>query len=344
MKATLLAAAACVGLTGSALAQDALTIVNYGGAFEEAMTKAYIEPFMKETGIKIEKEQYDGGLAKLRAMVESGNTTWDVMDLETNDAINGCDEGLLQKLDPKLLGDASDFIPGAVLPCAVASMVWATVFAYDTTKLTTPPTTIADFFDTKKFVGKRGLRKTPKVSLEWALIADGVPVAEVYKTLGTPEGVDRAFKKLSSIKDSVVWWEAGSQPPQLLADGAVIMTMVYNGRIRDAQIKQGKPFAIVWDGQIYDYEYWGIPKGAKNTAKSEKFVEYAASADNIWKLSKYIAYAPPRKSAVGKVDAETLPHLPTAPANFKNGLQIDATFWADNLDTLNAKFLTWLGQ
>ncbi len=36
-------------------------------------------------------------------------------------------------------------------------------------------------------------------------------------------GVDRAFAKLDTIKDSVVWWEAGAQPPQLLADGEVVM-------------------------------------------------------------------------------------------------------------------------
>ncbi len=340
----LLVAAGVLGLAASSHAADSLTIVTFGGAFENAVNKALFEPFTAKTGIPIVKEQYDGGLAKLRGMVEAKNTTWDVIDLESNDAIAGCDEGLLQKLDPKLLGDVSDFIPGAVLPCAVASMVWSTVYAYDTTRLTTAPSTMADFFDLQKFPGKRGLRKSPKGALEWSLIADGVPVAEVYKTLGTPEGVERAFKKLSTIKKDIVWWEAGAQPPQLLADGAVAMTMAYNGRIRVAQLEAKRPFAIVWDGQVYDYEWWGIPTGAKNVKASQDFVSYASQADNIWKLSNYIPYAPPRKSAVGKVDPQVLPHLPTAPDNFKNALQVDAEFWADNFDSLNSRFLTWLSQ
>ncbi|QJP15761.1 ABC transporter substrate-binding protein [Starkeya sp. ORNL1] len=340
----LLVATSFLALSLPASAADSLTVVTFGGAFENAVTKAYFEPFTAKTGISIVKEQYDGGLAKLRGMVEAGNTTWDVIDLESNDAIAGCDEGLLQKLDPKLLGDLSDYIPGAVLPCAVASMVWSTVYAYDTSRMKTAPTTMADFFDLTKFPGKRGLRKSPKGALEWALIADGVPVAEVYKVLGTPAGLDRAFKKLSTIKSQIVWWEAGSQPPQLLADGAVAMTMAYNGRIRVAQLEDKRPFAIVWDGQVYDYEWWGIPKGAKNEAGSKKLIEYASNPENIWKLSNYIPYAPPRKSAIPQVDKAVLPHLPTAPDNFKNGLQIDSEFWADNFDSINSRFMSWLAQ
>lgn len=341
---TLLTASAVAVLAGPAAAADSLTVVTFGGAFESAVNKAFFEPFTAKTGTNIVKEEYDGGLAKLRGMVEAGNTTWDLMDMETNDVIAGCDEGLLQKLDPKLLGDTSDFIPGAVLPCAVASMVWSTIYTYDTTKMTTAPTTIGDFFDLTKFPGKRGMRKNPKVAMEWALIADGVPVGEVYKVLGTPEGLDRAFKKLDAIKSQTVWWDAGAQAAQLLADGAVSMTMAYNGRVRVAQQQDKRPFAIVWDGQVYDYEWWAIPKGVKNADASKAFIEYASAPDTIWKLSNFIAYAPPRKSAVPQVDKAVLPYLPLAPDNFKNGLQIDAQFWADNFDSINNRFTTWLSK
>ena len=340
----LLVATSLGTLSLPASAEGSLTVVTFGGAYESAVINAYFDPFTAETGTNIVREQYDGGLAKLRGMVESGNTTWDLIDLESNDAIAGCDEGLLEKLDPALLGDTSDFIPGAVLPCSVASMVWSTVYAYDTSRMKEAPTTISDFFDLSKFPGKRGLRKSPKGALEWSLMADGVPAADVYETLETPEGIERAFKKLSTIKSEIVWWEAGSQPPQLLADGAVAMTMAYNGRIRVAQLEDKRPFQIVWDGQVYDYEWWGIPKGAKNEAAAAKLIEYASSPDNIWKLSNYIPYAPPRESALVHVDKEVLPHLPTAPENFKNGLKISSEFWADNFDSINSQFISWLAQ
>lgn len=342
----LLLAAGCLALALAlpARAADPLTAVTFGGALETAVTKAWFEPFAAATGTPVTREQYDGGLAKLRGMVEAKNTTWDLIDLETNDAIAGCDEGLLQKLDPKLLADASDFISGAVLPCAIASFIWSTVYAYDTSRIAAPPKTIADFFDLGRFPGKRGMRKNPKVALEWALIADGVPVGQVYAALGSKAGVDRAFAKLSTIKSSIVWWEAGSQAPQLLADGAVSMTMAYNGRITAAQEQDHRPFAIVWDGQVYDYEWWGIPTGSKQAEAARKFVGFATAPDRIATLSNFIPYAPPRRSAVAKVEPAVLANLPTAPANFGNGLQINAEFWADNFDSLNNRFLSWLGK
>ena len=119
--------------------------------------------------------------------------------------------------------------------------------AYDTAKIT-------DFFDLAKFPGKRGLRKDPKANLEMALAADGVAPADIYDVLGTPECVDRAFAKLGTIKVDTVWWEAGAQPPQLLADGEVAMTTAYNGRIFNAVAAEGKPFGIVWDSQIFDLD------------------------------------------------------------------------------------------
>ena len=341
--ATLTLAAASL-FSIAARAADTISVVTFGGAYEAAAKKAYFEPFTAATGIGFSTESYDGGLAKLSAMEQAKAPTWDLIDLESNDAITGCDEGLLRKIDRKSLGNTSDFIPGSIMDCAVASMVWSTVYAYDTTKLKTPPTTIEDFFDLKKFPGKRGLRKSPKATLEWALLADGVKPADVYKVLGTPEGVDRAFKKLDTIKPSIVWWEAGAQPPQLLSDGAVVMTQVYNGRIDDAVHKDNKPFKSVWDGQVYDFEWWGIPMGAKNGDDAAKFIVSASQPKAYADLTKYIAYAPPRKDAIPLIAKDRLADLPTAPANFKHAVQINASFWADNADAINKRFQVWLTQ
>ena len=325
-------------------AAETLSVVTFGGAYEAAAKKAYFEPFTQATGVGFSIESYDGGLAKLSAMEQAKNTTWDLIDLETNDAITACDEGLLKKFDKKSLGETSDFIPGSISDCAVASMVWSTVYAYDASKLKTAPTTVNDFFDLQRFPGKRGLRKSPKVSMEWALIADGVDPRDVYKVLGTLSGVDRAFKKLDTIKKNIVWWESGAQAPQLLADGAVVMTQAYNGRIDDAAKKDNKPFKAVWDAQVYDFEWWGIPTGAKHADAAAKFIVFASQPKAYADLSKYIAYAPPRKDAIALIDKQRLADLPTAPDNFKRALQINANFWADNADHINKRFQVWLTQ
>ena len=178
------------------------------------------------------------------------------------------------------------------MDCAVPTILYATVIAYDKDKLANGPTTIADVFDLQKFPGKRGLQKDPFVNLEWALIADGVAVKDVYKVLNTPEGVDRAFKKLDTIKKDVVWWEAGAQPPQLLADGQVVMTSAWNGRIYDADKNSGKHFEIMWDAQGLDWDWWAIPKGDPRMDDTYKFIAFASSPAAQADQTHYISYGP----------------------------------------------------
>lgn len=337
---------------------ESLTVVSWGGAYSKSQLEAYEKPFTKKTGIQILSENYSGGLAEIKAQVEAGSVKWDVVDVELSDAVRGCDEGLLERIDPKILPPApdgtpasKDFVPGAINDCAIANIVWSTIYAYDKSKFPKGgPKTIADFFDVKKFPGKRGMRKTPKVNLEFALMADGVPQDKVYDMLATPAGVDRAFKKLDSIKNSVVWWEAGAQPPQLLADGEVAMTTAYNGRIFNAIATEKKPFEIVWDGQVYDFDLYVVVKGAPNKKAAMDFIAFATGTQRLADQAKWISYGPARKSSaplIGKhaeADIPMGPHMPTAPENFKTALQNNFEFWADRQDELNNRFNSWLAN
>ncbi len=337
---------------------ESLLVVSWGGAYTQSQIKAYHKPYEAKTGIKVNSEDYNGGLAEVQAQVEANNVTWDLVDLEMSDVVKGCDEGLLERFDLSTLPPApdgtpavDDFLPGTLHECGVASIVWSTIIAYDSTKFSgAAPATLNDFFDVQKFPGKRALRKVPRINLEWALMADGVAPGDVYETLGTEAGVDRAFAKLDTIKSSVIWWESGAQPPQMLADGEVIMASAYNGRIFNAQNLEKKPFVIIWDGQIWDLDLWSIPKGTKNLEAAMDFVRYSTDTQRNADQAKYISYGPVRKSA-GKLvstHAETgidmKPHMPTAPANFKTALQNDFEFWADYNDELNERFNAWLAK
>ena len=350
---TLLATTALTFAAGVAMAGE-ITVVSWGGAYTKSQVEAYHKPWIAMTGNSIVSEDYNGGLAEVKAQVEAGNVTWDLVDVELSDAVRGCDEGLLEPIDKSLLPAApdgtpatEDFLEGALPECAVANIVWSTVFAYDTSK-TQGVGGIADFFDLGKFPGKRGLRKSPKATLEMALMADGVAAGDVYDVLGTDEGVDRAFAKLDTIKDSVVWWEAGAQPPQLLADGEVSMAYAFNGRIFDAAMKDGKPFKIVWDGQIYEMEGWVIPKGAPHMEDALKFIAFSTAPANQARAAEFISYGPPRKSAaamVGNIEGTEEPmgpHLPTTADNMGNALGSNLDFWVDHDSELNERFNAWL--
>jgi putative spermidine/putrescine transport system substrate-binding protein len=354
-KLLILTTTALAALTVAARAE--LTVMSWGGAYGAAQTEGHVKPWTAKTGNAAKMVDSDDPAVPIKAQVEAGNVTVDVASVEYAAAIRLCDEGVLEKIDPATIpagsdgtAAADDFVAGAVTECGISTDVWANVFGYDTTKLTgdKAPVTAADFYDTAKIPGKRGLRKGAKGNLEFALMADGVPAADVYKMLSTPEGVDRAFKKMDTIKKDVVWWEAGAQPPQLLADGEVVMTTAYNGRLFNAAISEGKPFQIIWDGQTYENEMYVIPKGAPNMEMAKDFILYATSTEGLRAQAQNISYGPPRKSSMkdkivfkdGKT--EMAPHLPTAPDNLKNALLTDSQFWADRDSELNERFNAWL--
>ncbi len=338
-------------------AQADVTVMSWGGGYTTSQVEAYHKPFTASTGTAVISVDSDNPAPAIKAMVEAGNVTVDVADVEYADAIRLCDDGMLEPIDAASLPAGADgtpavddFLPGALTECAVSTIVFSTVFAYDTTKFPEGPTTIADFFDLEKFPGKRGMGKRPKANLEMALMADGVPAAEVYAILETPEGQDRAFAKLDTIKSEVVWWEAGAQPPQLLADGEVAMTTAYNGRIFGAAVSEGKPFATVWDGQVYEYDLFVVPKGAPNKDGAMEFVKFATSTQALADQAKWISYGPARKSSAPLVGlfndgkTEMAPYMPTAAANLTNALASSYEFWVDRDAELNERFNAWLAS
>ncbi|WP_118136669.1 ABC transporter substrate-binding protein [Oceanicella sp. SM1341] len=354
----LLATSALVALGAAGAQAGEITVMSWGGAYTKSQVEAYQKPWMEATGNKVVSVDADNPATPIKPQVEAGNVTIDIADVEYSDAVRLCDEGLLEEIDASALPPApdgtpaeEDFIDGALTDCAVANIVWSTIYAYDTTKFPdSPPTTMADFFDLEKFPGKRGMRKAAKANLEMALMADGVPAEEVYDLLETDEGVDRAFAKLDTIKDSVVWWEAGAQPPQLLADGEVVMTTAYNGRIFNAAVGEDKPFQIVWDGQIMDFDLFVIPKGAPNKELAMDFLKFSTGTKPLADQASWISYGPARKSSGALVGTfmdgktEMAPHMPTAEANMGNALVNDFEFWADRDTELSERFNAWLAS
>lgn len=354
MKKTLILTTALTAVSFAANAQE-VVVMSWGGAYGTSQIEAYNKPFTESTGIKATMIDADNPATPIKAQVEAGNVTVDVADIEFADAVRFCDEGLLEIIDHSALPAApdgtaavDDFVEGSLASdCAVPSIVWSTIVAYDKSK-TPDVTSIADLFDTAKIPGKRGLRKGAKVNLEMALMADGVPAGEVYDMLGTDEGVERAFAKLDTIKADTVWWEAGAQPPQLLADGEVVMTTGYNGRIFNAAIGEGKPFEILWDGQIMDFDLFVIPKGAPNKDAAMQYIAFATDTQRLADQAKYISYGPARKSSAPLVGlyqdgkTEMGPQMPTSPDNLKNALVNNFEFWADHDTELNERFNAWL--
>lgn len=343
VKKLVLAAAAAAIVSSASFAAQArdLSVVSWGGAYQEAQKKVYFEPFKAATSVPMVDESWDGGVGTLRAKVEGGNSTWDVVQVESNELATGCEEGLFETIDYSKIGGEKAYLPAAVNKCGVGAIVYNFVLGYDKDKIKDAPKSWADFFDLKKYPGKRALRTGPKTTLEIALIADGVEPKDVYTVLATEAGVDRAFKKLDSIRDSLVFWKAGAQPPQLLASGEVAMTSVYNGRIDAANRNDGRHFGIVWDGSLFTIDSWVILKGSPNKDAAYKFLDFVGKAENQAKLPESIAYGVTNAGANPLINKDRLKDLPTAAENMAHAVQISDEFWLENNDRLTERFNKW---
>ena len=347
-KLTRLAAAIALATAASGAAAEELTAVSFGGSYGAAQQKHMITPFEEATGNKVLFENYSGGVAELKAQVESGNIMWDVIDLEMIDLERACSEGMLEVFPHDTLPAGADgtpasedFIPEALAnECAVGNIVWTVLYAFnDDTIEGGKPTSMADFFDTKKFPGKRAMRKRPQVNLEWALIADGVPKDKVYEVLETEEGQKRAFAKLDTIKNDIVWFDSWSQAPQLLNDGGAVMVQSANGRFFAAIHDENKPFEMVWDGNVFDLDVWAVVKGTKHKKLAEDFIRFATQSKPLSGMPD-VAYGPTRKSSYAFIDESVVPELPSA--HTEEGLKASSLFWADYGESLGEKFNEWL--
>ncbi len=333
-----------------------ITTVSWGGSYGRAVNEGVNIPFTEETGILAKMEDYNGGLAQIRAQVEIGEIHWDVVDLEIADAVRGCDEGLLEPIDVNLLPPGPNGIPAiddfpseSLTECGVGNLYWSGVIAYNEENIPgTKPTTVKDFFDLETFPGRRGMRRVPQGNLEYALMADGVAIEDIYATLDTPEGIDRAFAMLETIKSEVIWWEAGAQPPQMLADGEVVLTTAYNGRIFNAQVLENQPFVIIWDGQLQSVGQIVIVAGTPRLQDAMEYLTYATSAEPLSRVSNRISYSPARISGRPLVSThveagiQMAPHMPASPANSETALPFDWVWWVDHQDEMNERFSAWL--
>ncbi|UCD56544.1 MAG: ABC transporter substrate-binding protein [Candidatus Hydrogenedentota bacterium] len=334
-----------IGGPTPAYAAQKLTITSFGGSFQAAQRKAYMEPFAEKYGVEIIEDEWHGDMAKLRAMVQSGNVTWDVLDLSDGQIELACDEGLIEPLDPSLFGGKDAFVEGSITECGIGTIVASLVIGYDARQFPgNEPTKLTDFWDVKKFPGPRAMKKWPKHNMEFALLADGVLPEQIYELLSTEEGITRAFRKLDEIKPHVkVWFGSWAQPGQLMADGEVAMSIGTNGRLAVAA-ETNPNIKFFWDRQGYGIDLWGVVKGCKNKEMAIKFIQFASLPENQAEFPKYIQYGPTVKEAIEKMSSELAAKMPTAPGNMKNAWKIDSRFWSDNMDDFNIRFNAWLGK
>lgn len=345
-------------LTGiTAAHSNELKIYTGAGAYKISQDKAFFEPFQQETGTKIDAESKTDLLDLLKQWKSRSSAEADVINLTSFQAETACNEGLLTTLTqdniepgPRGLSIERDFLANSLMDCAVPTTAWSALMvikprAFPTKK----PRSWKDFFDIKSFEGKRSLKKSARFTMEMALLASGVKDNDVYQVLGTLAGQKRAFRQLDKIKEQIVWWADGREAIDNLNKDEVVMGMANNGRLFHAIIADGLDVQLIWQGQIYDYDYWGVPLNSQRQVEALEFVKFATAPERLAAQSNWAPYGPMRSSSLRFVKEHEIgkmhmgPYLTTTRTHFKRALKFNEGFWRSEAGKeLSRRFEAWL--
>jgi putative spermidine/putrescine transport system substrate-binding protein len=327
----------------AAAAEKPVTTQGWGGAWQQAMEKAFFAPWTQQSGIPVQYvTPYD--FAKIRAMDQANQQQIDVVEAGSIDTPRMLKFGMNAPLDFSVI-DKSALSPGQLrYGNAIGAITLSTVMAYNKKKWPGEdhPKSWADFWDVKRFPGPRSLWRRCLPMMEAALMADGVPAdpAKIY-----PLDVDRAFKKLTEIKPHVkTWWTSGTEPQQLMQDEEVDLCAVWNGRASDSIINRGVPYAMVWNQALYngDIEAWFLLRNSPNPAGGMKLLDFVGRAEPQAAFARTLFYGPTNLKAYDYLDEKLAVQLPSHPDNAKLSLLIDYTWWVDHYDELTLKFENWI--
>jgi putative spermidine/putrescine transport system substrate-binding protein len=323
--AAALMAASLIGVT-PVIAADSIAVASYGGAYQDALRKAFYEPTAKALGIEI-KEFTLSGLSDVRTQVKANAVQWDVVELYAGQCQQAANEGLIEPLDYSVIH--TDGVPAELVQSHwVGFTAYSTVLAWNTNVYgNNPPKNWADFWDLKKFPGTRAMSGYgPTGNAEMALMADGVAKDRLY-----PLDLDRAFAKFKEIKADTVLWNSGAQAAQLASSQEADMLSIWVARI-DAAIKDGAPYDFTYEQGIIDIECLVVPKGSKNKELAMKVINEFLKADLQADLPKYVPYGPVNQKAyeTGKITPDMLKNANSTPENWAKQIVMNKAYWAEH--------------
>jgi putative spermidine/putrescine transport system substrate-binding protein len=331
---------AALAFATPAAARD-LTVVAGGGALQDHMRRTLFESFARATGQPVRDTAYDYNVGPIRAMVQARNVTWDVVMVEAPDLIRGCEDGVFERIDWSVV-DRAKFLPGGTATCGAGAIGWGVAVFRDLARNPNGPSTWQEFWDAGRFPGRRTLRRGARMTLEIALMGDGVPAAEVYRVLATPEGQRRAFAALDRLRPHLHFWTGGQQPIELVNAGEVAYAVGFVGRTANA-IRGGARLDLNWDTLLYSFDHWAVVRGSPNAAAGMRLIEHMTNPEPLRELARAWPINPVTAAVAN--DPAIRAANPLMMSNHQaRGLQIDTEFWLDQGPDLEQRFASWLNR
>jgi putative spermidine/putrescine transport system substrate-binding protein len=347
-----LSAAALPGMITSFAAEPAraqaitgtgeVVVCSWGGAYTEAQRKAFFDPFERQTGIRVRTVGVPD-LAKIRAMVQTKNVEWDLIDAEGRWVQALGEQGMLERADYNII-PKDEHSPGAISDYGIGSVAYGYVMGWNTQKFPAgrSPSTWQHWFNAQQYPGRRAMYSDPMPILEFALMGDGVPMEQVYQN--NQMDVDRAFRFLQSRKSMVnVWYRATTQAETLMRGGEVDIIHSPNGRMINLK-RDNQPVDFTYNQGAWMQSFWVTPKGSRNKENAWKLGAYLARAVNQAQFAVYYAgMGMGNVKAYSYMPKEIIDFAITSPANLKVTLRISIPFWAKNTDDIQKRWLAFLG-
>ncbi|MGH3360535.1 MAG: substrate-binding domain-containing protein [Nocardioidaceae bacterium] len=315
-----------------------LTMVTWGGTTATGFEEAYAKPFTEKTGIAVDViEPVDYG--KYTAQLDSGNITWDWVDIEGWFAFQHIDKWAELDRDVIKIDDADLVqLPGrrSIEPWGTPSGSYSFVISYRTDNEDPHPTSWEEFFDPDAVPGKRSIYNWPYGMLEAALLGDGVAFDDLY-----PLDIDRALGKLDSVRDDLVFWNSGAELQQQLTNGTVPFAFAWNNRVAYLG-RRGEPVDIEWAENIQDGGYDVSAKDNPSNDDVMKLLAFSSGAEPQAQMALATGYSPATKSALAKIPTDDLrwynAHQPNIDAAIGS---LDLEWWAENMTEASDRWSAW---
>jgi putative spermidine/putrescine transport system substrate-binding protein len=327
--------------SGEAAAQAAkeLVMVNWGGIANQGFGDFYGKPFAAaNAGFKVAQDSSGPSTGRIRSMVESGRVTWDLCDSSAASAALLGGMKLLEPIDYGVVKKEDSIGPSFTVEYGAAPYSFSTVLAYDSSKFPTPPTGWKDFFDLKRFPGRRLLRRDARTSLDAAMVSLGTDPAKLY-----PLDTKAAFKRVGEIKSDCVYWNNGSESEQYMRTGEAVMGCIWHTRANVLERESQGRIKYIWDQGMLQAGIMVIPRGNPGGAAAQKLLaSMMANAEGQVGLLQLVGNGPTNPRAAALVPAEFRRVNPTDPANVARQFPLDEDWWAKNYQEQNAEFLDFI--
>ncbi len=307
-----------------------------GSDYADAQARAIFEPFQRLTGAVIRTDRVD--VSELESQVNEADVTWSVCDIPAEDVLPLANSAIISEIDYSIV-DSQDLFNPLVLSHGVGVSLYSMVMSfYEGEGSTGPaPTNWGDFWDTVAFPGMRGLQESPIGTLEFALLASGVPKDSLY-----PLDVNSAFEMLDDIRDQIaLWWRQGAQSTQMIAAGDLVMVATWQDRIAGL-IDGGEPVGFTWNQSQINGNCWVVPNGAPNHDVAMDFINFATRPEVCAAFSQLFPFGPMNRAAFDFLDEEAKFSLPGAPGVIAKQFVIDLEWWFRNGAAVDIRFQEWL--